>query len=160
MTPSNGYVVFFFPQALEALGAAIEPYLQDGPAGPHVLCNGIDTGGSLLEMTIHGVTKDGGSVVLELMVPTSMVRMIVSSQSDDSFGFGPRMQPIAVESTPAAGLTAPSAKAKVQSKGRSGGKPAAAPRKPEVKKAKKAAVKPEKKKPAAKKAKRKPARKS
>ncbi len=90
MTESNGHAVFFFPKALEALGDAIQPYLQDSPAGPHVLCSEIDTGGTLLEMTIQGVARDGSSVVLDLMVPTSMVRMIVSSQSDDSFGFGPR----------------------------------------------------------------------
>ena len=90
MTASNGYAVFFFPQALEALGAAIAPYLQDSPAGPHVLCNEIDTAGALLEMTIQGLTEAGSSVQLELMVPTSMVRMIVSSQSDGVFGFGPR----------------------------------------------------------------------
>ncbi len=91
MTASNGYAVFFFPPALEALGDAIKPYLQDSPAGTHVLCNEIDTGGALLEMTIQGATRDGGSVMLDLMVPASMVRMIVSSQSDASFGFGPRV---------------------------------------------------------------------
>lgn len=92
MTASNGYAVFFFPPALEALGGAIKPYLQDSPAGPHVLCNEIDTGGALLEMTIRGVNDAGVSMQLELMVPTSMVRMIVSSQSDGDFGFGPRSQ--------------------------------------------------------------------
>ena len=90
MNDSNGYAVFFFPQALEALGDAIKPYLQDSPAGQHVLCREIDTGGALIEMALQGVTADGRTVQLELMVPGSMVRMIVSSQSDGSFGFGPR----------------------------------------------------------------------
>src|SRR3546814_5906393 len=54
MNDSNGYAVFFFPQALEALGAAIKPYLQESPAGAHVLCNAIDTGRALLEITLHG----------------------------------------------------------------------------------------------------------
>lgn len=90
MNDANGYAVFFFPPALEALGEAIKPYLQDGSVGPHVLCNEIDTSGSLIEMTMRGSTSDGKPVALELMVPTSMVRMIVSSQSDGSFGFGPR----------------------------------------------------------------------
>ncbi|MDG6348753.1 hypothetical protein QAA18_08400 [Luteimonas sp. 8-5] len=90
MNDSNGYAVFFFPQALEALGDAIKPYLQDSPAGPHVLCREIDTGGALIEMALQGVTADGRTVQLELMVPGSMVRMIVSSQSDGNFGFGPR----------------------------------------------------------------------
>lgn len=89
MNGNNGYAVFFFPQALEALDAAIKPYLQDGPAGPHVVCNGIDTGGSLIEMTLAGTTSDGRAVEVELMVPSGMVRMIVSAHSDEMFGFGP-----------------------------------------------------------------------
>jgi hypothetical protein len=91
MNDANGYAVFFFPQALEALGPAIKPYLQESPAGEHVLCNAIDTGGALIEMTLRGNTADGKLVVLDLMVPVSMVRMIVSSQSDGTFGFGPRL---------------------------------------------------------------------
>ena len=98
MNDANGYAVFFFPQALEALGEAIKPYLQDSPAGSHVLCNAIDTGGALIEMTMRGNTDEGKLVVLELMVPVSMVRMIVSTQNDGSFGFGPRLaiDPLAV----------------------------------------------------------------
>jgi len=111
MNDANGYAVFFFPQALEALGEAIKPYLQESPAGPHVLCNAIDTGGSLIEMTMRGNTDDGKLVVLELMVPVSMVLMIVSTQSDGSFGFGPRLviDPLAV--LPSAGPVVPPAKA-------------------------------------------------
>jgi hypothetical protein len=110
MNESNGYAVFFFPQALEALGDAIKPYLQDGPMGPHVICNEIDTGGALLEMTIQGVTTDGKTVMLELMVPGSMVRMVVSSQSDAMFGFGPRI-PVPVTQLPVVGPTAEPARA-------------------------------------------------
>ena len=91
MNDSNGYAVFFFPQALEALGDAIKPYLQESPAGAHVLCNAIDTGGALLEMTLHGQDSQDRDVALELMVPTSMVRMIVSTRSDETFGFGPHI---------------------------------------------------------------------
>lgn len=91
MNDSSGYAVFFFPQALEVLGTAIKPYLQDGPAGVHVLCHEIDTGGALIEMTIEGRSAEGKVVSLELMVPTSMVRMIVSLHSDGTtFGFSPR----------------------------------------------------------------------
>lgn len=91
MNDSNGYAVFFYPQALEALGEAIKPYLQDSPAGAHVLCNEIDTSGSLVEMTLRGETAQGGEVVLELMVPSGMVRMVVSTRSDEAFGFGPHV---------------------------------------------------------------------
>src|SRR3546814_7070088 len=89
MNDSNGYAVFFFPQALEALGDAIKPYLQESPAGAHVVCNEIDTGGALVEMTLHGHDSQDRDVALELMVPTNMVRMIVSTRSDETFGFGP-----------------------------------------------------------------------
>ena len=105
MNGNSGYAVFFFPQALEALGEAIQPYLQDSPAGKHLVCREIDTGGALIEMTLEGVTTEGQSVQVELMVPGSMVRMIVSSQSDGSFGFGPRAQP----AVPAQAVALPSA---------------------------------------------------
>lgn len=113
MNDANGYAVFFFPQALEALGEAIKPYIQDGPVGQHVLCNEIDTSGALVEMTMRGTTAQGQPVALELMVPTSMVRMIVSSQSGGSFGFGPRdgaaartLPPIGPTAAPADARTA------------------------------------------------------
>jgi hypothetical protein len=89
MDDNNGYAVFFFPQALEALGEAIHPFIQEGPAGPHVACHTVDTGGAFIEMTLQGRTPEGKEVSLELMVPSSMVRMIVSTHSDEMFGFGP-----------------------------------------------------------------------
>ena len=89
MNGQAGYAVFFFPQALEALGEAIKPYLQDGPAGPHVACHEIDTAGGFVELTLRGKTGDGKDVSLELMVPSNMVLMIVSSQQDGAFGFRP-----------------------------------------------------------------------
>ena len=106
MNDANGYAVFFFPQALEALGEAIKPYLRGGPTGDHVVCNEIDTAGALVEMTMRGTTEQGQPVALELMVPTSMVRMIVSSQSDGAFGFGPRQTVPAAGTLPPVGPTA------------------------------------------------------
>ncbi|MFC3551150.1 hypothetical protein ACFOLC_08965 [Lysobacter cavernae] len=103
---TQGYAVFFFPQALEVLGEAIKPYLHDGPTGPHMLCQSIDTGGALLEMTIEGRTPDGQSVAMELMVPTSMVRMIVSARSGGVFGFGPRIPHEAAAGLPPVALAA------------------------------------------------------
>ncbi|UHQ18298.1 hypothetical protein LVB87_08665 [Lysobacter sp. KIS68-7] len=107
MNESEGYVVFFFPQALEALGEAIKPYLREGPGGEHVLCHEIDTGGALLEMTIMATTNDGRSVSLELMVPQSMVKMVVSARSDASFGFSPRVAPALMSSLPPVAGNAP-----------------------------------------------------
>lgn len=91
MDDKSGYAVFFFPQAIEALGDAIKPFLQEGPTGAHVFCRSIDTGGALIEMTLDAQTTRGETTQMELMVPSSMVRMIVSSRIDESFGFGPRI---------------------------------------------------------------------
>lgn len=90
MNESEGYAVFFFPQALEALGDAIKPYLTGQAEGPHIFCKEIDTGGAFTEMTLVGQSPEGRSIELELMVPGSMIRMVVSAHSDGSFGFGPR----------------------------------------------------------------------
>lgn len=89
MNGTQGFAVFFFPQALEALGEAIKPYLMPG-AEPWVLCNEIDTAGALIEMTLRGKNAEGHPVDIELMVPSGMVRMIVSAHSDGSFGFAPQ----------------------------------------------------------------------
>jgi len=95
MNGSEGYAVYFFPQALEALGEAIQPYLAKAEGEPHVLCREIDTAGALIEMTLEGHTPDGKTVQIDLMVPTGMVRMIVSARSDGAFGFGPRASAVA-----------------------------------------------------------------
>ena len=101
MKGRDGYAVFFFPQALDALGDAIKPYLQDSPVvGLHVACDEIDTGGALVEMTLKGRMPTGDDVTLELMVPTSMVRMIVSRESGGMFGFGPRAPSLAPPALP------------------------------------------------------------
>lgn len=85
------YAVFFFPQALEALGEEAKPYLEGEGEKAHVLCREIDTAGALLEMTLDCQTPEGDCLEVELMVPSSMVRMIVSARSDGSFGFRPRV---------------------------------------------------------------------
>ena len=97
MNDSSGYAVFFFPNALEALGEAIKPYLQDGPLGPHVPCREVDTSGAFIEMSLEGQTEQGQKVALDLMVPGSMVRMIVSAHGDNEFGFHARSKPVPIE---------------------------------------------------------------
>jgi len=108
MNGKGGFAVFFYPQALEALGEAIKPYLQEnGEVGTHVACEEIDTAGGFVEMTMRGKDGEGKDVTVELMVPGSMVRMIVSSQQDGAFGFRPQ-----APATPEALLeTAPAASA-------------------------------------------------
>lgn len=130
MKGRDGYAVFFFPQALEVLGDAIKPYLQDNPTvGPHVSCDEIDTAGALIEMTLKGRMPTGEDVSLELMVPTSMVRMIVSRESGGAFGFGPRSYdpPAPVLALPGDGQ-APAAPAAAGTPG--GPPPASAPQAP------------------------------
>lgn len=90
MNGNEGYAVFLFPQALEALGEAVKPYLTESTQGAHVLCREIDTAGALIQMTLEGTTGEGKAVQLQLMLPSSMVRMIVSARGEDAFGFRPR----------------------------------------------------------------------
>jgi hypothetical protein len=87
MTDQTLYAVFLHHAALEALGEPIKPYLSDGPYGPHVMCREIDSGGAFFEMTIEGHDSEDRMVELELMVPSAMVRMVVSTHSDGLFGF-------------------------------------------------------------------------
>lgn len=94
MSDVPGYAVFFFPPALDALGDAIKPYLQDGPSGPHIPCREVDTAGAFVELTTEGETADGRPVMVEVMVPANMVRMIVSVRSDADFGFYNRNRPM------------------------------------------------------------------
>ncbi len=115
MNDNNGYAVFFFPQALEALGDPIRPFLQDGPAGPHVACTTIDTGGAFIEMTIEGRTPEGRALSLELMVPSGMVRMVVSTLSEGMFGFGLREAEPVPAALPVIGPTAEPANAPSES---------------------------------------------
>ncbi|QDA58010.1 hypothetical protein [Thermomonas aquatica] len=114
MNETTGYAVFFFAPALEALGEAIKPYLQDGPAGPHVPCREVDTAGAFIEMTLEGRTAEGREVALELMVPGNMVRMIVSARSDEEFGFYNRVKPLRAVLEPGLAPAAPVAAAPAQ----------------------------------------------
>ena len=146
MSDNNGYAVFFHPQALEALGAGIQPYLQEGATGKHIVCREVDTGGALIRMTIDARTTAGETISLELLVPTSMVLMIVSARTDEAFGFGPRIavdaaRPVGdgstaqvevetAEKAPVKKKPVKKAPAKVSKKAKSAAsKPAAAPRK-------------------------------
>lgn len=111
MNDARGYIVFFHPQALEALGTPITHYLLGEGDNRHVLCREVDTAGALIEMTIDGQTTEGRPVQIELMVPAAMVRMIVSAHGGDAeFGFRPRVSGAAAPSLAPAGPTAAPAK--------------------------------------------------
>lgn len=87
IAPNSGYAVFFFPNALEALGTVIKPYLQTENGEPHLLCREVDTGGAFIELTVDGQSAEGAPQQVELMVPSNMVRLIMSVHSDGVFGF-------------------------------------------------------------------------
>lgn len=109
MSDARVHVVFLFPAAIEALGEAIKPYLSEGPFGRHILCHEIDSGGAFFQMTIQGTTGDGRSVELQLMLPSNMVQMVISTQGDSSFGFGRAVETAHAPAT--AGRAPPSASA-------------------------------------------------
>jgi len=89
MAEHHTYAVYFHPQALDVLGDAITPYLSDGPSGKYILCREIDTGGAFCEMQIGGTSADGKPIDVELMVPTGMIRLVISTTAAEiDFGFG------------------------------------------------------------------------
>jgi hypothetical protein len=87
MGDAKNYAVFLFPQALEALGEPIRPYLRDAPGGPHIVCSEIDGAGPLFEMTLLGKGPQGEPLELEIMVPVSMVRLVMSMHGEHEIGF-------------------------------------------------------------------------
>lgn len=87
IAPDSGYAVFFFPAAIEALGAVVSPYLDTDNGEPHLRCLEVDTGGAFIEVTLEVADKEGVMRRVELMFPASMVRLIMSVHSDGTFGF-------------------------------------------------------------------------
>lgn len=106
MGDRNGYAVYLYENALETLGEAIKPYLCDGPHGCHVSCREVDTSGGFVEMAVDGRDEAGRMIDLELIVPTNMIRMIVSARADEAFGFVPRNATPLEPALPAVGPTA------------------------------------------------------
>jgi len=87
MTEPVNYAVFLFPQALEALGDPIKPYFRDAPGGAHIVCAEIDANGPLFGMTLVGKGPRGELLELEIMVPTSMIRLVMSMHGEHEIGF-------------------------------------------------------------------------
>jgi hypothetical protein len=87
MPDSPNYAVFLFPQAIEALGDPIKPYLRDAPLGPHIVCTEIDSSGSFFAMTLFGQGAKGQPLELEIMIPSSMVRLVMSMHGEHEIGF-------------------------------------------------------------------------
>ena len=87
MPDSPNYAVFLYPQALEALGDPIKPYVRDAPLGPHIVCAEIDASGPFFGMTLAGQGAQGQPLSLEIMVPSSMVRLVMSMHGEHEIGF-------------------------------------------------------------------------
>lgn len=112
MNEVKGYAVFFHDKALETLGDALAPYLRESQRGTHVQCEEIDTSGAFVEMLIKRANREGRWTEIELMVPVGAIRMIVSCQSDGTFGFGPReTEPAPLRHLPVLGPTGEPAQA-------------------------------------------------
>lgn len=87
MTETPYYAVFLFPQALEALGDPIRPYVTDGPGGPHIVCAEVDSSGALFGMTLAGKDANGKPLELEIMLPHAMVKLVMSVHGEHAVGF-------------------------------------------------------------------------
>ncbi len=87
MPDSPNYAVFLYPQAAEALGDPIKPYLREAPLGQHIVCAEIDASGPFFGMTLIGQGAQGQPLHLEIMVPASMVRLVMSMRGEHDIGF-------------------------------------------------------------------------
>ena len=87
MADAINYAVFLFPQAVEALGAPIKPYLRDASGNPHIVCSEIDASGALFELTLSGRGPKGEDLSLEIMLPVSMVKLVMSMHGEHEIGF-------------------------------------------------------------------------
>jgi hypothetical protein len=87
MTEPMNYAVFLYPQALEALGEPIKPYLRGAPGGPHIVCTEIDASGTLFGMTLAGMGPKGEVLELEIMLPATMVKLVMSMHGEHEIGF-------------------------------------------------------------------------
>ncbi len=89
MSEQHTYAVYFHPQALDVLGEAVKPYLTESPAGQHILCKDIDTGGAFCELTLSSSPTSDKPMDVEIMVPTGMIRLVISIRGNEvDFGFG------------------------------------------------------------------------
>jgi hypothetical protein len=89
MTELHTYSVYLHPQALDVLGEAVAPFLSDSPVGKYLSCREIDTGGSFCELELAGTNAEGKPLDVQLMIPTNMIRLVISTAGTEvDFGFG------------------------------------------------------------------------
>jgi hypothetical protein len=83
------YLVYFHTAALDVLGDAVKPYLTEAPEGKHLRCKEIDSAGGFFECELSGTGPDGKPLDVEALVPSSMIRLVISSSGNEiDFGFG------------------------------------------------------------------------
>jgi hypothetical protein len=87
MVDATNYAVFLYPQALEALGDPVKPYVREAPVGPHLVCAEIDASGPFFEMKLAGQGPSGKPLELVLMIPSSMVKLVMSMHGEHEIGF-------------------------------------------------------------------------
>jgi hypothetical protein len=87
MVDATNYAVFLYPQALEALGDPVKPYVREAPVGPHIVCAEIDASGPFFEMKLAGQGPSGKPLELVLMIPSSMVKLVMSMHGEHEIGF-------------------------------------------------------------------------
>lgn len=83
------YAVLLFPQAVEALGDAIAPYLRSERFGPHLIGKRINSTGPYFELAFDGQNADGQPVEIQMMLPHGFIRMVFSVHGEGRFGFEP-----------------------------------------------------------------------
>lgn len=94
------YAVLLFPQAVEALGDAIAPYLRTERFGPHLVGKRISSTGPYFELAFDGQSPDGRPVEIQMMLPHGFIRMVFSVQGEGRFGFEPGRYASAVQAAP------------------------------------------------------------
>ena len=88
MAEQRIYAVYFHSPSLDVLGDAVKPYLTDAPEGKHLRCKEIDSAGGFFECELAGAGPDGKPLDVDMLIPSSMIRLVVSlSGSEIDFGF-------------------------------------------------------------------------
>lgn len=87
MSQPTHYAVFLHPQAIESLGAPIRPYLRDAGGGPHIVCSRVDASGPLFTMRLLGRGDQGEKLELEIMLPVSAVKLVMSMRGEHDIGY-------------------------------------------------------------------------
>ena len=102
VSASDWIIPLKYAAAASVLALGLAPSAQAAPTNPWEaveyprpgrLSTDTERSGEQAWFVPVGKDAEGHDVQVELMVPGSMIRMIVSAQSEAVFGFGPRVAP-------------------------------------------------------------------